>query len=80
MIIYCASFYVASVCNFPAFVIFMGFLPGMCIGNEYILPLDNAYFYYPEHKVNHKYLMRGAIGGTILAGLGLGAAVFNPIF
>jgi hypothetical protein len=29
----------------------MGFLPGICIGTEYIVPVDNAYFFYPARKV-----------------------------
>jgi hypothetical protein len=51
MLIYGVSLYIASVSSFYAFLIFMGFLPGLCIGNEYLIPVDNVYFYYPERKV-----------------------------
>lgn len=51
MIVYAISFLIASYSNFYAFIFFMGFLPGLCIGNEYMIPVDNAYYYYPEKKV-----------------------------
>lgn len=51
MVVYAVSIYVASYSNFYGFLFFMGFLPGFCIGNEYMIPVDNAYFYYPNKKV-----------------------------
>jgi MFS family permease len=51
MLVYGASLYLASVTNFYAFLIFMGFLPGLCIGCENFVPVDNAYYFYPDRKV-----------------------------
>lgn len=58
MLIYCGSYLVASRVGFYAFLIFMGFLPGLCIGNEYMIPVDNAYYYYPHRKVNIQTIIR----------------------
>ena len=49
----------------------MGFVPGLCIGIEYLIPVDNAVNYYPEKK--------GKIYGLILCGLGFSSLVFNPL-
>ena len=56
MLIYAGSLYIASISNFYVFVAFYGFLPGLCIGNEYLIPLDNAYYYYPMKKVSPYYI------------------------
>lgn len=82
MVLYAGSFYVASVSvDFTAFVVFMGLLPGFCIGNEYLVPVDNAYFFYPQKKVSYVFIyLLGVIGGLILCGIGFGALVFNPLF
>ena len=59
MLVYVASLYLASISNFGWFVFFMGFLPGFCIGMEYLIPVDNAYYYNPKKKVKyfHNYVI-----------------------
>ena len=52
MIAYISSMLLASVSDFGWFVFFMGFCPGFCIGVEYLIPVDNAYFYMPTRKVS----------------------------
>lgn len=43
MIIYAGSLYIATLTdNFILFALFFGFLPGLCIGTEYLIPYDNA--------------------------------------
>ena len=69
--IYGLAVYLASISNFYGFVITMGVVSGFCVGNEYLIPVDNAYYYYPERK--------GLISGLILCGLGFSAVVFNPL-
>jgi OFA family oxalate/formate antiporter-like MFS transporter len=69
--IYGLAVYLASISNFYGFVITMGVVSGFCVGNEYLIPVDNAYYYYPERK--------GLMSGLILCGLGFSAVVFNPL-
>ena len=70
--IYGISVLLASITkNFVVFAITLGFIPGLCIGNEYIIPTDNAAKYYPERK--------GLLNGLILCGLGFSPLIFNPI-
>jgi OFA family oxalate/formate antiporter-like MFS transporter len=71
MIVYVASVFAASESNFEWFVITMGFIPGLCIGIEFLIPVDNAVSYYPEKK--------GLIIGLILGGFGFSIFVFNPV-
>jgi OFA family oxalate/formate antiporter-like MFS transporter len=72
MVFYAFSVFTASRSNnFILFAITMGFIPGLCVGNEYLIPVDNAVGYYPEKK--------GLIYGLILCGLGFSLLVFNPI-
>lgn len=52
MLIYIISLYLASISNFDWFILFMGFLPGFCIGIEYLIPVDNGYYYNPKKKVD----------------------------
>jgi OFA family oxalate/formate antiporter-like MFS transporter len=63
--------YLASISNFYGFVITMGILSGFCLGNEYLIPVDNAFYYYPDRK--------GLISGLILSGVGFSAVIFNPL-
>lgn len=51
MILYASCFYISSEGNFVVFFIFIGVMTGFCIGTEYLIPVDNAYFYYPHRKV-----------------------------
>jgi hypothetical protein len=51
MLLYCLSFYLASYSDYSSFIFFAGILPAWCIGVEYLLPVDNAYFYNPDRKV-----------------------------
>jgi hypothetical protein len=51
MLVFCGSFYIASSSGFVLFLIFMGFVPGICIGNEYLIPVDNGQYFYPQRKV-----------------------------
>ncbi|KAM3132172.1 hypothetical protein pb186bvf_015767 [Paramecium bursaria] len=68
---YCGSQFIATYVNFYWFVLFMGFLPGVFIGVEYLLPVDNAINYFPNKK--------GLVSGLILCGFGFGALIFNPV-
>jgi MFS family permease len=71
ILVYFTSVILASKSSFLEFIITMGFLPGFCVGNEYLIPVDNAYPYYPHRK--------GIVSGIILCGLGFGSLVFNPL-
>ena len=71
IIVYSVTLFLASRSNFIEFIITFGFIPGLCIGNEYLIPVDNAYFFYPERK--------GLVSGFILCGLGFGALVISPM-
>lgn len=59
----------------------MGFLPGVFIGVEYLLPVDNAINYFPNKKVFNfiKKQKKGLVSGLILCGFGFGALIFNPV-
>lgn len=52
MLLYCFSFYLSSYSDYGSFIFFAGVLPAWCIGVEYLLPVDNAYFYNPDKKVS----------------------------
>ncbi|CAD8105092.1 unnamed protein product [Paramecium primaurelia] len=71
MLCYCASMYAATYSNFYFFVFFQGLLPGVFIGIEYLIPVDNALKFFPSKK--------GMVTGLILCGFGFTPLVFNPI-
>ena len=50
MVVYSVSMFIATFVNFELFLIFQGFIPGFCIGVEYLIPVDNALHYYPPGK------------------------------
>ena len=50
MIVYSTSMFIATFVNFELFLVFQGFIPGFCIGVEYLIPVDNALHYYPPGK------------------------------
>lgn len=58
MLVYGVSLYLSTISNFYLFVLFMGFIPGICIGVEYLIPVDNAITYFPKKKVSIVYYIR----------------------
>ena len=50
MVVYSVSMFIATFVNFELFLVFQGFIPGFCIGVEYLIPVDNALHYYPPGK------------------------------
>lgn len=63
--------YLATISNFWFFVLLQGFMPGVFIGIEYLIPVDNAYHYFPKNK--------GMVAGIILCAFGFSPVIFNPI-
>ncbi|KAM3132157.1 hypothetical protein pb186bvf_015752 [Paramecium bursaria] len=66
MVVYSVSMFIATFVNFELFLIFQGFIPGFCIGVEYLIPVDN------EKKYSQKII-------KIQKGIGFGSLIFNPI-
>ena len=53
------------VTSFPLFVFLYSFVVGLGLGITYMLPIRNAWLFYPERK--------GMVSGMILAAKGLGS-------
>lgn len=71
LILMCSSYYFAlSFTSFWGFFFIFGFLFGLASGLTYLLPLYNAYKYFPDK--------RGLISGLILGAYGFGSMLTSP--
>ena len=69
---FCCSYYFAlSASTFWGFFFIFGVLSGASAGFTYLIPLYNAYKYFP--------LRRGLISGLILGAYGFGSMISSPI-
>jgi OFA family oxalate/formate antiporter-like MFS transporter len=57
--------------NFIGYLFLYGICTGLFIGIPYVLPINNAIKYFPEHK--------GLCSGINIMGMGFGSLIFNQI-